>query len=228
VILINPFDAKRIVQKLTQSSIVKIDKLDVGDSSDDNTESKEIKPNQDLFIALRAPLAKKVDGERRSVVLTETDVQEVLAAFEHGVRAHKLMAWSVVPIPLSVLWFPLVSNIESEFLALSLAMGPSVAIAGVLLCLSQIAFWRYMRELKRLADVYWDRGFVVSVPKHLNRAYFRNQLRVMSGPIAAFVLDEVINVVPNEKIKLTYHALDLGREVVNWPGQADKNEAPDR
>lgn len=208
---ISPFVAKGIYEQIALNSFLKVERL--SPPSDDRTELAIV---GDVFASATAFVMRKKNGRHLSPLLAKSDADAILENLKFFAKSGTLMAWAFVPIPMSVLAFPLGAYVPDGWDQQTAIIGPFVAIAVVLLLFSASNMVRFFLRQKQLGDRLWTRdGAVVEIPKSFRNALMRKNLFIWKGPVASYVADEVVNIIPSDGLKLTYDTMVLGNDVIS-------------
>jgi len=208
---INPFTAKKIYEQTARNSLLKVDSL-----SPPGDESTKLEVDGYLFVSATAFVMRKKGGEFLSPLLTEKDAREIQDNLRYFVKAATSMIWAFIPIPLSVIAFPLSEYVPAGWNEELTLIGPFVFVACIFIASFVFNMARFFLRQKWLGDRLWKRGRAIAeIPKPYKIALLRKNLALWKGPVSSYVTDEIVNIVPNEHLKLTYDALTLGNDVIS-------------
>ena len=204
MITINPFDARKIMEKIGKSMIFKVENLKAVEG---------YRAEQPLFITAMWGVCRKKNGIYMSPLLTVSDVSSLEEIFCHNAAASFFFWWTFVVTATLIALIPIFNNVGlSETGATSIF----VLINGPLFLIYNWQMYLFSSKARKAGDKLWERGANVIVPSGCRKKVFVRTLKLWAGPFGAAVLSEVVNLTADDEMKLVHNGLKLGEEVIKF------------
>lgn len=194
---------KKTQEMAGRNTIFQVDSLD---------SAGELRTDKPVFVTTMPNIFRIIDGELKSPLLSERDVENLLKIWKHQGKFAAYFSWTFIVTAIMIALMPIIVDVGLTSTEMMIILG---SINGGLFVLAFNELFTFSSKSKKLGNELWNNSIHIKIPKTLRKKSFLKTLKLWSGPLAASVVSEGIDVFGSDELKIGHTSFEIGNEVIN-------------